>query len=133
MNRQSSTPANTPISPRISTSSEEGTALTDLQLNELDEVSETSSNGNLSPDNVDAVERMYANNDSFDNRIERLDTGRVRLSHSDLIHLQVENLIRRRDFEIRLFGRPRDELNDREFQNYINEYYNYYINREPEE
>ena len=133
----SRTPANTPASPRISTSSEEGTEITDLQLNELDEVSETSSNGNLSPDNVDAVENRFEN-ETFSDRIERLAQGRInlnqnRLSHVDLLELQIENMVQRREFEYRLFGAPRDGLNDREFQNYINEYYNFFINREPEE
>ena len=125
----SRTPVNTPASPIISSSSEEGTELTELELNELDTISENSLV--LSPDNVDAVENRFEN-ETFSDRIERLDTGRVRLSHSDLIHLQVENLIQRREFEYRLFGAPRDGLNDREFQNYVNEYYNFFINR-PEE
>ena len=130
------TPVNTPVSPIISSSSEEGTELTDLQLNELDEVSSENSLV-LSPDNVDAVENRFEN-ETFSDRIERLAQGRInlnqnRLSHVDLLELQIENMIQRREFEIRLFGQPRDELNDREFQNYINEYYNFFINREPEE
>ena len=129
------TPVNTPASPRISTSSEEGTEITDLQLNELDTISENSLV--LSPDNVDAVENRF-DNETFSERIERLAQGRInlnrnRLSHVDLIELQIENMVQRREFEIRLFGEPRDELNDREFQNYIEEYYNYYINRPEEE